>query len=175
VLSGDPADPDRTSLALDQPVTIEAGPCRAEASAELQRDTQTNPITPQDTGLVSVVMDGDGDVDPRSVVVDSLRFGPPRVVEDGGGARAVRARRGYGRFSGSMSFLFPLWGANFRVGDTRCRLVGETEGGTEFAATDPIRVVRSAGGRDGRRDDGTDGTVRTGRYGRGGRGGRRGR
>lgn len=59
-----------------------------------------------------------GDLETRS-----LRFGPPRVVEAGGGARPEREERD------ALVFHFPSSEAGFEFGDTRARLVGRTDAG----------------------------------------------
>lgn len=61
------------------------------------------------------------------IETDSLRFGPPRVVEAGDGARPE------GRDREAPVFHFPSSEAGFEFGDTTARLVGRTEAGRRLA------------------------------------------
>lgn len=74
-------------------------------------------------GLIPVGLRLPEAVDREAVDAGSLRFGPPRVVEDGGGARPVD------RQDEAPVFYFPSSEAGFRFGDTTARLVGRTEDG----------------------------------------------
>ena len=64
------------------------------------------------------------------VVQDSLRLGPPDVVDDGGGAAPVDGERG-----GDLVYRFPATETGFGFGDTQFKLVGRTVDGRTIVGT----------------------------------------
>lgn len=61
---------------------------------------------------------------------DSLRFGPPDVVDDDGGAAPVGGERG-----DDLVYRFPVTEMGLGIGDTRLKLVGRTLDGRAIVGT----------------------------------------
>jgi|GEM_PF-2774047 len=97
-------------------------------------------------GEIAVAVEHTDDFDPATVDVDTVRFGPPRVVDDGGGARAVDGgtrRDTDSDGGGDLVMRFPVVDAGFAADDFAARLVGETVHGTPIADHDFVVVVES--------------------------------
>lgn len=149
-LSGDLADPDRFSLSLDTPVTVSAGPCEpVEVDVEVMPGSDENRINPRRSGVIPVRIRGNDRFDTSEIDVESLRFGPPEVVDEGDGA--TPAHSGHG--SNPLLVHFPQPETGFEMGDTIGKLVGETEGNVPFTGTDSVRMV-SRGASDSRDTEG---------------------
>lgn len=128
--------PERSTLALDEPVTISAGPCEGDGGERdgtitVELKLRIGSFTIHRRGTVPVGLRAEEALETRDVLPDSLRFGPPDVVEDGGGARPVRE----GREDGDLVFHFPLGDAGFEWGDTSAKLVGRTRDGRAIVGT----------------------------------------
>jgi hypothetical protein len=74
-------------------------------------------------GIIPVGVRLPASVDREDLQVRSLRFGPPRVVEAGEGARPERRERDV------PVYHFPASEAGFEFGDATGRLAGRTEDG----------------------------------------------
>ncbi|PSQ17194.1 hypothetical protein BRD00_08340 [Halobacteriales archaeon QS_8_69_26] len=155
VLSGSRSDPERHSLALDEPVTISTETCpdRLAVPLDVKPGSRTNPINPRERGVIPVAIGSTRSFDPADVDVETLRFGPPDVVTDGGGAEPAHG----GHLEDELVVHFPAPATGFDHGDTRAMVAGGTTGGTPLVGTDRITTVgRRRSGRDrrgGRRGD----------------------
>jgi hypothetical protein len=152
--------PTRTSLALDRQATIRAGGCGGSGETETQEINPTidvkpgsdpAPINPRSNGTIPVAVLTPSALDPDQVNVDSVLFGPADVVNGGGGASA--AHGGHvedvdGNSDADLLVHFSTESAGFDDDDSVAKLVGETTDGTQFSATDSIRIVGN-GGNDG--------------------------
>jgi hypothetical protein len=136
------SSPERTSLALDQEVTIRSEACDSTVEAEIEIDVRSR-INPKSRGVVPVALFATGGLDPEDVVVGSLRFGPPEVVDDGGGAQT--AHGGHledvdGTDGDDLMLHFPTQETGFDGGETTAKLVGETTEGRRIVGTDGVTV-----------------------------------
>jgi len=132
--------PERTSLALDQEVTIRSEACDSTVEAEIDVRSRINP---KSRGVVPVALFATGALDPEDVVVGSLRFGPPEIVDDGDGAQA--AHGGHledvdGTDGEDLVLHFPTQETGFDGGETTAKLVGETTDGQRIVGTDGVTV-----------------------------------
>lgn len=150
-LSGDRSSPARESLALDEPITIQAGDCggSVEVGIDVRPDSDRNPINPKSRGVVPVAIHGGSSVDPDDIDVESLRFGAPTVVDGGGGSEPAHGGHG----TDPLIVHFPNGPAGFTDSDTRAKLVGQTLDGTPFVGTDDITIVGGNGNSGSGRDD----------------------
>lgn len=151
--------PERTRLALDEPTTVSAGPCEGRGGDDDRDGTVTvelklriGSFSVHHRGTVPVGLRIEEALETHDVVPESLRFGPPDVVENGGGARPVRG----GRDDGDLVFHFPMMDAGFQFGDTKAKLVGRTREGRAIEGSTGLpleHVPRYGSDRDGESDD----------------------
>ena len=150
------SSPERTSLALDREVTIRSEACDSAVAAEIDVRSRINP---KSRGVIPVALFATDGLDPEDVAVGSLRFGPPEVVDDGGGAQT--AHGGHledvdGTDGDDLMLHFPTQETGFEGGETTAKLVGETTDGRRVVGTDGVRV-RDPGDDEGERGDGGEG------------------
>ena len=107
-------------------------------------------INTRSNGLVTVFLFGNDDLDTGDVDVGSLRFGPPGVVDDGGGASPEHD--GHGGGGAPLILHFRVGDTGFEGGDDTAKLAGETTDGTVLAGTKAVKVLPS-GDEDGEDDD----------------------
>lgn len=160
--------PERTRLALDDPVTVTAGPCDGErnGTVTVELKLRIGSFTVHRRGAIPVGLRVEEALEAHDVVAESLRFGPPDVVAEGGGARPVRE----GRDDGDLVFHFPMTDAGFEFGDTSAKLVGWTRDGRAIEGSTGLPlddIGRYGSGRDDRRsgengDDGSGGSGASG-------------
>ncbi|WP_318568891.1 hypothetical protein [Salinigranum marinum] len=134
------SSPERTSLALDERVTIRSRACDSTVEAEIDVRSRINP---KSRGVVPVALFGTDELDPEDVAVGTLRFGPPGVVGEGDGARA--AHGGHledvdGTGGDDLVLHFPTPDTGFDGGETTAKLVGETTDGRRIVGTDGVTV-----------------------------------
>jgi hypothetical protein len=127
--------PERTPLALEEPVVVRRGSCEAsdrggdrEDMVEVGLQLAASSLLVEPRAAVPVELLPDEPLDPDDVVAESLRLGAPAVVDAGGGARPVG-----GVGDDDLVYDFPL----DDLGDTEFKLVGRT--------TDGRRIVGTAG------------------------------
>lgn len=168
-LSGDPADPERIPLELEREFTIKGG-CSIEVDISIKSDDDQATINPNRQGLITVSILNTDDFDPSRVDFDSLRFGAPDVVKNGGGAEPAHSGLledvdGDGDpdivphwedvdDDGDLDLLvhFPIEDAGFDGDESRARLEGKTKDGIPIYGTSPVTLVggNSGGGNGGR-------------------------
>lgn len=150
-LSGDADDPERISLALDEPVTVRPGTCPVAFEVDVKPDTEENPVNPDERGVVPVAVLATDGFDPVDRMdVGTLRFGAPDTVAAGGGASP--AHGGHAEDvddDGNEDLLvhFPVEDTGLADGDTEARLVGATRDGTTLSGTDDVRIVGGGNGK----------------------------
>ncbi|WP_123537269.1 FG-GAP repeat protein [Halosimplex salinum] len=128
-----------------------------EISIDIEPDEEWPAKIPRGgPGAIAVGIEHTDRFDPALVDVETLRFGPPRVVDEGGGARAV----GDGRWTdfdtdGDEDLVvdFPADDTGFAADDFAARLVGETVYGTPVSDHDFV-ITTDGDGTGG--DDGDD-------------------
>lgn len=79
---------------------------------------------------VPVGLDPEVPLEPDDVVEDSLRLGPPAVVDDGDGAAPVDGGR-----DDELVYHFPAADLGLGLGDSRVKLVGRTADGRTLVGT----------------------------------------
>lgn len=157
-------DPERVSLEIDEQLRLRSGSCsRDDDSDDDDEDSEDDEefeiefmvpgkINTRGRGLVTVFLFGGDDLDTGDIEVDSLRFGPPTVVEDGGGARPEHD--GHGGGGAPLILHFRVGETGFEGGEDTAKLAGETTDGTVFAGTEEVRVKPSDDDDDEDEDDG---------------------
>ena len=158
---------ERTSLALDEPVTVSGGACEGgdgpgdehDGKITVELKLRIGSFSVHRRGAVPVGLRVEQALEASDVVPESLRFGPPDEVEDGGGARPVQDETD----DGDLVFHFPLMDAGFEFGDTSAKLVGRTRDGRTIEGSTGLPLAdlgRSGSRRDDREagDDGDDGS-----------------
>ncbi|WP_135820402.1 hypothetical protein [Halostella litorea] len=167
------ASPERVPLALDRELVVRAGGCGGggdpgggdeggdKAPDEVEVDVDVKPgsgdaatVNPRSRGVIPVAVRSDA-VDPAAVDAGTVRFGPPAVVDDGGGAGPVH---GGHPADGALVLHFRAAEAGFSAGDDAAKLVGKADG-VSVVGTADVRIVGSEGddsGDAGRRDGGAD-------------------
>jgi hypothetical protein len=160
--------PTRTSLALDRQATIRAGGCGGGGETEARGINPTidvkpgsdpAPINPRSNGVIPVAIQSSDAFGPDDIDVGTLRFGPlddehttsEAVVAENGASPVHDGQMEDANGNGDADLLvhFPTAEAGFGDGDSVAKLAGETADGTQFSATDSIRIVGNGGGNDG--------------------------
>jgi hypothetical protein len=150
-------DPERLSLELDEELRLRSVSCDGDDDDDDDSDGDDEDdeesegievtfivpgkINTRSRGLATVFLFGDTDLDTGDVDVDSLRFGPPSVVDDGGGASPEHD--GHGGGGAPLILHFPVQDTGFEPGDDTAKLVGETNDGTALTGTKGVRVTPS--------------------------------
>jgi len=166
-LSGNPADPKRIPLELWREFTIK-GSCRIEVDISIKPSDETTPINPnRQGGYIPVAILNNDDIDLDRVDFDSLRFGAPEMVSNGGGATPAHSGHledldGDGDLDavshwedvdddGDLDLVvhFPAEDTGFTGDESSARLEGRTEDGTPLFGTDTVTFVGSNGGGSG--------------------------
>lgn len=131
--------PERTALALDEPVSVLPGPCDAPGPAggegrddvvAVDLDLELGSLLLDPGAAVPVELRPEEPLEPDEVDEESLRLGPPDVVAAGGGARPDGGNRG-----DDLVYHFPVRDLGLGVGDTRVELVGRTVDGRPIVGT----------------------------------------
>ncbi|WP_415382879.1 hypothetical protein [Halosimplex sp. TS25] len=137
-----------------------------EISIDIEPDEEWPASVPyRGGGEIEVCIEHTDEFDPATVDVETLRFGPPRVIDDGDGARAVGGgsiEDANGDGESDLVVRFPADEAEFAPDDFAARLVGETAFGTPIADHDFVVTTDGDGAdesSDGESSDGesTDG------------------
>lgn len=89
---------------------------------------------------VPVGLNPDVPLEPDDVVEDSLRLGPPAVVDDGDGSAAVD-----GEPDDELVYHFPAADLGLGLGDLRVKLVGRTVDGRTLVGTGSLAPSRLQG------------------------------
>lgn len=115
------------------------------------RDEKPAPINPNSGGRTPVgILSVDAFDSIDKLDVDSLRFGPPRVVDEGEGGKALHHTEedvsGDGELD--MKILFDSTETGFDDGDEYGKVVGETQDGTPAVGNAEIRIVGGGNGGD---------------------------
>ncbi|MFC7142201.1 FG-GAP repeat protein [Halosimplex aquaticum] len=109
-------------------------------SIDIEPDEEWPASVPYEgSGEIEVCIEHTDEFDPTTVDVGTLRFGPPRVVDEGDGARAVGGGSEEDADSDGDRDLvvrFPVGDAGFDPDDFAARLVGETIYGTPISDHD---------------------------------------
>ncbi|WP_137283587.1 hypothetical protein [Halorussus salinisoli] len=164
LLSGDRDDPERFSLAMDEPLTIRVGSCGGtttttttdretteEETTTERDDRQSGPISadveivpgkvnPRSHGRLPVVVHSTDQFDATTLAPGSVAFGP-----EGGTKRASPVERigtdadGDGRTDLKLHFWMDATGIDWNT--DRVRLTGETENGRQVEGSAAVRVV----------------------------------
>ena len=146
-------DPEEVSLDLDERLRVRPSSCSRDDDEDDEDDGDDGdeeieidfmvpgPINTRSNGLVTVFLFGNDDLDTGDIDVDSLRFGPPAVVDDGDGAGPEHG--GHGGGGAPLILHFRVDETGFEGGEDTAKLAGETTDGTAFAGTEGVRVKPS--------------------------------
>ncbi|NEU57460.1 hypothetical protein [Halorussus sp. MSC15.2] len=163
VLSGDRSDPDRVSLALDEPLVVRAGTCGATTTTTTRRETtteettteqddrQSGPISadvtvvpgkvnPRSHGRLPVVVRSTDEFDATALAPGSVAFGPEDGTERASPVKRIQTDAdGDGRTDLKFHFRTDATGIDW---DTdRVRLTGVTESGRAVEGSAEVRIV----------------------------------
>lgn len=155
-------DPERVSVDIDERLRIRSEPCDTWDDKDDDEGEQEGieiilqvpgTIDMESQGLVTAFLFSGNDLDTGDIDVDSLRFGPSDVVDDGGGAKPEHDGHG-----GGASFIlhFRVQNTGFEDGDDVAKLRGETDDGTAFYGTQDVDVRYSDDDDDDDEDDEED-------------------
>ncbi|MFW6017600.1 MAG: hypothetical protein ACOCPX_02130 [Halapricum sp.] len=135
VLSGDRSDPDRTSIAMDEPIRIRAGRCEGESrSGRLEVRIPQGRVNPRSRGLLAVDLYST-DTHP----VEDLNPGTIRTQSKG--VRPVKIRRQSDR-DGVVRLFFRLADVDLSGEETATiRLEAETASGDRGTGSATVRLV----------------------------------
>lgn len=140
----------------DHAVTVESPSEEIELQIDIkpgEDDDEPAPINPNARGRTSIAILTTDEFDPiERLDVDSLRFGPPGVVEEGGGAEAVQYTEEDVDDDGKpdLKVHFDSEEAGFDEGDGYGKVVGQTMEGTPTIGKAEIRIVGNGGRGEGR-------------------------
>lgn len=116
-----------------------------DVSMDIEPDEEWPATVPYEgTGEVEVAVNHTDEFDPANVDVETLRFGPPRVVDEGEGARPIDGgeyRDTDGNGEEDLVVRFRAEDAEFAGDDFAARLTGETIHGTPFSEHDFVMTV----------------------------------
>lgn len=136
VLSGDRDDPERHSLALDEPITLVRGGCPLPA-LEPTVEMLPEAVNPRSNAAVPVVVRSSASFDATLVDPSSVRFGPH-------GAAPVGVER-VGPPPHDVKFVFRVGETGIAPGDTSATIRGRTTDGRRFRGTVTFRTVPEKG------------------------------
>ncbi|MFC4449400.1 hypothetical protein [Halorussus aquaticus] len=162
VLSGDRSDPDRVSLALDEPLVVRTGTCggttttttRRETTEETtteQDDRQSEPISadvtvvpgkvnPRSHGRLPVVVRSTDQFDATTLAPGSVAFGPEDGTKRTSPVKRIRTDAdGDGRTD--LKLLFRTDATGIDRDTDRVQLTGETESGRTVEGSAEVRIV----------------------------------
>ncbi|UPV73110.1 hypothetical protein M0R89_11175 [Halorussus limi] len=177
VLSGDRSDPDRFSLAMDQPLTIRAGTCGAatttatrtetteettteETTEDADEEQSSDPIhaeleilpgkvNPRSHGRLPVVVRSTDEFDATRVARGSVEFGPSAA----GPVKRIRTDAD-GRADLKLHFRLDATGIDWDTDEVE--LTGETESGREVVCVADVELVPRGDGDDNEEDENGD-------------------
>ena len=140
-VSGDPADPDRISLDLSEPLTIGTGACETGVSASISAELDVKPgagaaVNPKSHGRLPVALLSDDSFDATTVDPESITFGP-------GDATPVHLKEVDVNDDGRVDLLmhFEMDATGIVVNTTTVTLNAKTGDGTRVSGSDRLDIV----------------------------------
>ena len=140
-VSGDPANPDRISLDMSEPLTIQAGACGTDVAEKVTAELDVKPgegavVNPRSRGRLPVALLSSETFDATTVDPGTITFGPG----DAAPVHLVETDvNGDGRADLLMHFEMPATG--IVVNTTTVTLNAETTEGTRVYASDDLDIV----------------------------------
>ncbi len=134
--------------------TVDVGPTPEDIELQIdikpgEDDDGPPPINPNSRGRTPIAILTTDEFDPiERLDVDSLRFGPPRVIEEGDGGEAEQYTEEDvdGDGEPDLKVHFDSEATGFDEDDEYGKVVGQTHNGTPAAGKAEIRIVGNGGG-----------------------------